>query len=862
MEPINIKTEYLKNPLGIDIQNPRFMWNCENGEKQTAYRIIAEENGKVIWDSGKVASNKMEAVYPLPLTSRERISFSIVLYDENGKEGKNSEKNFFEMGLLKKSDFKAKWISGNYKPKKDTRYPADYFKKEFKTAGKIVNARLYITAMGLYEATINGTRVGSFVFAPGFTDYKKRIQYQTYDVTALLGEENTLDIVLGDGWYRGSIGAYGLYNYYGRMTKLFCQLEITYEDGQVKVVNSDSSFRWSNDGPLRFDDMKDGEIFDSNLVPSYNGYAKTCHARIVPTSSDNVPVEEHEVFKPVQIMSESDKLVFDFKQNLAGYLSFDIEGPKGKKVKITCAERVNDKGETDPSSIQCLGSVKEASVIDQFNLLLMRYDKVKGGTTPTPKQEIIFTCSGKKEHYKTKFAIFGFRYAQFEAEEGIKISNICSISVYSSLEETGSFSCSNEKINRLVQNTAWSMKSNYLDIPTDCPTRERMGWTGDAQVFFNTGAYLMNTAPFVRKWLLDIKDDQRSNGAEPAVVPYMGVYFLYITSGSSTGWNDAVILIPSRFKAIFGDERILKDNYPTMKKYAKYLIKHTGFKTLKRRLHYKGLNKYVLEKGFQYGEWLEPVEYNEDPRKTVFVPKTEEATAYLSYVMAAMAKVAEELGYQKDAKLYLRYSQGAKKTYQAIVFANGTPDTDRQAKLVRPLAFNLAEGAQKKALEDRLAASVVNKNYKIQTGFLSTPFILPVLADSGHLDLAYKMLENEEKPSWLYEVDQGATTIWESWEGTASLNHYSPGAVCEWLFKGVAGINVTGVNEFTYKPLPGGDLTHAESHYLSRYGLISTSWKKTEKGISYHLEVPSNTICHVILPLKEQFDVKAGVYDF
>lgn len=867
----DLKVEYLSSPIGIDVLEPRFSWLCQGGKKQTAYHLVVKRGEESVFDSGIVNSNQSHLIIyeGQELHSCDLLSWEVSLFDENGLEGAKAS-SFFEMGLLSKKDWKAKWISGDYLPKRNHRYPVDCFKKDFSLTKDVLKARLYVSANGIYEAKLNGERVGTFIFAPGITDYKKRVQYQTYDVTALLQQNNQLEVMLADGWYRGSIGAYGLINFFGRVTSFVAQLEITFKDGSRQMICSDKSFNWSADGPLRFADLKDGEIVDPSMVPSYSGMARVVKNKIVPSASDNVMVEEHEIFCGKELQSVNGKRIFDFQQNLNGYVSFAIKGKKGQKVTFSFAEHLGTNGELDFAGIQCLKPEGDFGFFTTFKMMTLQYDKIKRKLVLSPRQQIEFICSGKKEIYKTKFASFGFRYAQVENAADVEIEDFKSIAVYSSLQQTGTFSCSNQKISRLFLNTLWSMKSNYLDIPTDCPTRERMGWTGDAQVFFNTGAYLMDVAPFFNKWLKDVDDEQLKSGKEPAVVPFMGVKMLYGTSGSSTGWNDAVILIPSRFYQRYCDKRILEDNYAMMRKYAMFMIRHTGFKKNSDKKAHKDLAPYVYEKGFHFGEWLEPEEYRDDPRKAFKQSKLEEATAYLSYSLGEIAKVAALLGKKEDYVYFQKYSQGAKHAYQGLILAHGAPDTDRQAKLVRPLALDLADCETKKALEDRLAQSVINKDATIQTGFLSTGFILPVLQKAGHLDLAYRMLENEKAPSWLYEVDQGATTIWENWmaspnnksDGVGSRNHYSPGAVCSWMFEGILGIIPDEKNHFILAPAPGGSLTHAEGSYLSVYGSVSSSWEKKGNGFNYHFVIPSNTTADLYLPGKEKAILEPGEYNF
>ncbi len=458
MKAVRLCTEYLKNPLGIDMQKPRLQWNCEEGMKQTAYQIRCEN-----WDSGKVESSSMQAVYPHALASREKVTWQLRLWDETDTPGAWSEGGF-EMGLLSAADWKANWITGNYKADKKQRYPVDCFRKVFTApAGP---ARLYITACGLYEATLNGQRVGNFVMAPGHTDYRKRISYQSYDVTDLLiPGENTIEIFLADGWYRGSTGAWGLRNQYGKETKVIAQLEV---DGQP-ILLTDDTWSWSNDGPIRFADNQDGEVYNANDIPGYKGKAKVAKHTVVPTASNNVPVVERERFVPTVITTPDGKTVLDFGQNIAGYIEFTLHAKAGQRVFLRFGELLDADGEFTQKNIQCAAKNRA-----------------------TPLQQVIYTCKDGENHYKTKFAVFGFQYALLETDAQWKPGDFTAIAVYSDLEQTGFFECSNELLNQFVENTVWSSKGNFLDVPTDCPTRERHGWTGDSQIFFDTASYLFD----------------------------------------------------------------------------------------------------------------------------------------------------------------------------------------------------------------------------------------------------------------------------------------------------------------------------------------------------------------------------------
>lgn len=856
MKAIHLRTEYLQNPLGLDISCPKFYWQCEGGIKQTAYQIIAKVGEETVWNSGKVESSSMTHI-PYggrPLKSRERVHWSIKLWDENGEGGEISSA-WFELGLLDGADWKAKWISGNYKPGEQQRYPADCFRKAFSTTKRIQKARLYASARGIYDVHINGTRIEDFILAPGMTDYRKRIQYQTYDVIDLLQQENTLELRLADGWFRGSCAAYGATHVYGDQTSVMAQLEITYTDGTVQTVCTDDSWDWSNDGPIRFADLKDGEVYNALMKPSYSGSALVVDAPKAPlVASNNVPVKEQERFKAKVLVAKDGTRVLDFGQNIAGYLKFAVRGGAGQTFRLFCGEILDIEGHVDMKNIQ---EEVPAKRYDQMAMLMkLMTNKASGIPTFTPLQEIRFTCSGCVDHYKTSFAIFGFRYVQIDGD--IDFENIEAIAVYSDMEQTGTFTCSNPLVNQLYSNTLWSMKGNFLELPTDCPTRERLGWTGDAQIFFHTGAYLMDTSAFFRKWLRDMADAQYKDGLLPAVLPYQGVEMMYKTTGQSVGWADAVYLVPYRYYQRFGDKALLEQCWPMMKKYADYLKSHLGM-TDKKAAKANPYNAYTYEKGMHLGEWLEPEEFKEVIAAGKQPKHPEEATAYLHLAMKTMAKIARILG-EDGAEEYEAIADGAKKAYNHLFVKTGTLDTNRQAKIVRPLALGLLDGEEKKKAENRLVQAVREGNYHVGTGFLSTVFLLPVLTEAGETEVAYKMLENTEKPGWLGEILDGATTVWETWEGDASRNHYSPGAVCQWLFDTVGGIRPDGENRFVIHPIPGGSLSFAKTSYKSLYGTVDSSWERKEDATTFTVTVPANTTARLMLPNGDSWVLQAGTH--
>lgn len=852
MNAVNLKTEYLKNPLGIDITAPRLFWNCDGGVAQTAYQVVCrDENGKILWDSGKISGSAMRVQYAGDkLKSRSRVLWQVRLWDENGQPGEWSENASFELGLLDPSDWQAVWITGNYRVNKKRRYPVDCFRKVFSVAA-VKKARLYATACGVYEGKLNGKRIGDFILAPGITDYRKRVQYQTYDVTELLQSGgNELTFQLADGWYRGSCGAWGLKNQYGTETKLLAQLELTMTDGSIQTIATDGNWDWSNDGPIRFADNKDGEVLDAACVPSYDGKAKETSHPVVPSASNNVPINEHERLKPKIIITPDRKTVLDFGQNIAGYAEFTIQAKKGQRIFLRFGEMLDAQGEFTQKNIQC--SSKKVT---------------------TPLQQVDYTCKEGVNHYKTTFAIFGFQYVLVETEVPFQAGDFTAIAVYSDMERTGFFESSNSLLNKFVENTVWSAKNNHADLPTDCPTRERHGWTGDAQIFFKTASYLFAYAPMAKKYLHDVFDWQEKSGRLPHIVPDGGADFYMRTMNGSVGWSDVGILIPERYAQMFADDSIAREFYDGMVSYARFMERRCG-KTMpifaERIRLPKDAKKYLVNSGQSYGEWAEPTEVSGGfDWKDFAAPHPEVSTAYTAHVLELMADIAQKLGHAEDAQEFRTYSDGCKKAYQALVRTEKYKlDTDRQAQLVRPLYFDLLDENQTKYARKRLITALENFGWRLGTGFLSTPLILDALADID-LEAAYRLLENEELPGWLCMPKNGATTIWEAWEGPnsvgggiGSLNHYSKGAVVEWLFSSMCGIAVAGENHFTIAPRPGGHFTYAKASYRSIFGTVESGWKKENGTWIFDIAVPANCTAEIVLPETAPQTVSAGLYHF
>ena len=846
MQAIRLKTEHLFEPVGVDFTAPWLFWNCSGGREQTAYQVVAhDDGGALLWDSGRVASGSMRAHWGgEPVAPRTRVLWKVRLWDEQGACGDWSATTF-ETGIGR---WQAQWIAGNYRVNRRRRYPVDCFRKTFAAAG-VQKARLYITACGLYEARLNGVRVGDAVLSPGITDYRKRVQYQTYDVTALVCEgENEMTVQLADGWYRGSTGAWGIRNQYGIETKLLAQLELTHADGGVQTVCTDGSWDWSDDGPIRFADNKDGEIVEAERRPSYANKAKVTRHAVVPTASDNVPVREHERLQAARLTTPGGKTVLDFGQNIAGYVAFSLEARAGQTIRLRFGELLDGEGEFTQKNIQ-----------------------LSHGARTTPLQQVLYTCREGRNEYRTTFAIFGFQYILVETDVPFSAEDFTAIAVYSDLERTGWFESSNELLDRFVANTVWSAKNNHADLPTDCPTRERHGWSGDAQIFCSTASFLFDYLPFAKKYLNDLYDWQRRNGCLPQIAPEGGTDFYMASMNGSVGWADAGVLMPYVLWKQYGDTGVLRQFLRGMRRYARFMQRRCGrwYPTAKRTGLKGEDRRYLSNAGQAYGEWAEPESVHHMTWKDCAVPHPEVATAYTAHVMDCMAEIEAALGNARQAEGYRAFAAGCRRSYQAL---RETPayslDTDRQAQLVRPLAFHLLNDRQTAYAKARLLQALERFGWRVGTGFLSTPLILDVLTNID-LKAAYRLLENEEMPGWLFMPKNGATTVWEAWEGTAtkqggiaSLNHYSKGAVCRWLFDTMCGIRVDGENHFSIAPRPGGHFTHAKASYTSVYGRVESGWERTEAGYAYAVTVPAGCTATLTLPGREAVVLPAGTHTF
>ena len=731
--------------------------------------------------------------------------------------------------------------------KKEKNRPASYVRREFEVRKNLTKAILYMTALGVYRGYINGKALDNRLLLPGFTNYNARLQVQDYDVTKQLYEgQNVISVIVGEGWYRGSMGVNSNKNYYGDALALAAKLELLYADGQVEIIETDASWRATQSGPLRTNDIKTYETYDARMElqnwmkAGYN--TKNWH-HCVPTSysglliqHEGCPVTEHESFVGQGIVTPNGETVIDFGQNLAGHVEFTVTGKAGDQVILEMGETLDENG--------------------NFTVKNLTSDQSTDLIKSSLGQTLTYILKDGTQTYKSQFLISGYRYVRVSNwPEKVEGQNFRSIAVYSDMEKTGDFECSNPKINQFVSNSRWSWKSNSVDIPTDCPTRERAGWTGDINVYCETAAYSFDIRQFLRKYLVDFMTHQEANGSLPYIVPELEILpgKLNHVPYSSAGWSDALINIPMIMYQFYGGVDYMELVYESAKKYVDYNIKRSK----------KGRKKYLLDSGFHWGEWLEPNHpMPKDIMTAIFKPDAEVATAWLYQSTCQLSEMAKLLGREEDSVQYGALANEIKNAYRKEYLSTGKVVSDRQCKYVRPVFMGLASGEEAGKIVSDLNELVINNDFKIGTGFLTTYKILQTLTDYGFIDTAYKLMENEACPGWLYEVCKGATTTWENWEGineqgvpNNSLNHYAPGAAVAWLYSYVGGIRpaAPGFKEVLIQPVPGGTLTYAKTSYDSIQGTISTDWSISDNTFSLHVEVPEGVPTEVVLPNGQKY---------
>jgi alpha-L-rhamnosidase len=859
--PTRLRVEHLDSPFGIDVREPRLSWRLPDGSRtQVAYRLTGDA-----WDSGRVESDRSVLVpYGGPaLRSGQVVRWRVKVWTDAG-ESDWSEPASWEMGLLEASDWVARWIEPTAREHARIQRPARHLRCFFALDRPVVRARCYATAHGVYELFLNDHRVGDVELAPGFTSYSKRLCVQTYDVTDLLTVgENALGAVLSDGWFRGQVGNTRERDVFGDRLALLVQLHIELADGSRRVIATGPEWRWS-DGAILGADLIEGQIVDLRREragwcspgAAHEGWSDVRVVDYDPgvlCASPAPPVRRIEELRPVAVERfRPHRHVVDFGQNINGWVRLSNLGPTGTTLTLTHGEARDSAGDVTVEHL------RPTHWKDQRLLSAGQVDVV--------------TSAGRAgEVFEPRHTTHGFQYLRIDGHPGeVAADEVTGVVVHSDLRRTGWFRCSDDRINRLHDAAVWSFRGNACDVPTDCPTRERAPWTGDWQIFLPTAAFLYDVAGFATKWLSDLAADQRVDGvvrnfapdiAPPGADEHPVKKFLE----GSAGWGDAAVFVPWEIWRAYGDERVLERQWPSMVAWVEFEARSARSgrhpSRVERRPSPAPHEQYLWDTGFHWGEWCEPDREGDD----FFAKHLGDdfgiiATAYFARSSEFLARVAKLLNREGDAERYARLASEVRAAWcTEFLTADGALRSDRQADYARALAFDLVPVHERAGIAARLVELIRAAGTHLNTGFLGTPYLLPVLADSGHLDVAYELLLQRTPPSWLAMIDRGATTIWEHWEGIdatggahASLNHYSKGAVVSFLHTHTAGIRILegapGYRRFLVAPMPGGGITWAEAAHDCPYGRIESSWRLEDGVLHLEVRVPAGTVAEVKLP--------------
>lgn len=836
--------EYLVDPLGVDTPAPRLSWLLAGdgrGRRQTAYHIqaassaerLAQDNGD-LWDTGRVESRDTTHIpyAGAALLTGQRVWWRVRVWDETDAVSAWSASAFWQMGLLAPSDWHAQWIESPA-PRYQDLNPCPRLRRAFALKGVPVRATLSATAHGVYELSMNGNRVGDAHFAPGWTDYKKRFAYQTYDVTsALRAGENALGATLGDGWWSGYLGFKGAIRHYGERPALLLKLDIEYADGSRERVVSDADWR-AGEGPILYSDFQMGEKYDARLeapgwaAPGFDDQAwqpvkalDTPAASVPLVAPADPPVRVTQEIVPLSVNSpQPGTFVFDLGQNFAGWARLRVSAPAGTLVQMRFGEMLAADG-----SLYAI-NLRAAKATDTY------------------------ICKGEGlEVYEPHFTFHGFRYVEVTGFPGVPDLNaITGCVLESDTPPAGAFTCSDPDVNQLYSNIVWGQRGNFLSVPTDCPQRdERLGWMGDAQVFVRTATCNRDVAAFFTKWMRDVEDAQSEAGAFSDIAPRIAG----VTEGVPA-WADAGVIVPWTMYTVYGDRRLLETHYEAMTKWIDFLTSNNP----------DGL--WVNARGNDYGDWLS-VEADTD--KDVL------ATAYFAYDTHLMAQIAAALGKDGDAERFASLFERIKAAFNAAYVApDGVIRGDTQTAYVLALHFGLLPEAKRPEALRRLVADIEAKGNHLSTGFVGVGYLCPALTDAGRADIAYRLLLQDTFPSWLYSVRQGATTIWERWDGWThekgfqtpnmnSFNHYSLGSVGEWLMRSVAGIDTDGAGfgSLLMRPRLAARLPSVTAHYDSIRGRVGSTWEVKDGQFRWTVTVPPNVTATVFVPCAEGATVSEG----
>lgn len=860
LEMVRLLTEYAENPLGIDARHPRLSWVMESARRsrmQAAYRVLfascpqsLERDEADMWDSGRVDSDRSVHVRygGKELESGKSYYWKVQVWDQDGAPSGWSEPAFWSMGMLEPGDWQAKWI-GMHRELTDHYPPAVYLRKSFAIEKPVRRAVVYATALGLYELYLGGRRVGSDQFAPGWTDYHKKVQYQTYDVTGDVGQgEYVLGGILATGWYCGKLAMIGKRKY-GDRPYLLVQLHIEYEDGSEERIITDETWKTS-EGALLYSEIYRGETYDARreldgwLHPGFDdsGWAPPM---VLPSyggslvSQSDPPIRITKQLKPISITkTNSGSYIFDMGQNMVGRVRLKVKGERGSRVVLEHAEVLAENGSMYKTNL------RSAVTTDTYIL----------------KGEGV-------EIYEPRFTYHGFRYVEMSGFPGEPdLDSVTGMVLHTDASLSGKLETSHPFVNRLQSNIVWGQRGNFFSIPTDCPQRdERLGWTGDAQVFCRTGCFNMNAARFYAKYAADMVDAQLPSGSFPDVAPDGGYHQRRLNKKKDTdwippysaGWADAGIIIPWTVYQVYGDTEVLERHYDAMLRYMDF---------------FEGVSEDFLIKEIythNYGDWL-----SLDPE----TPKQLVSTAYFYYSTELTRRIAAVLGKEEDAEKYRLRAERIKQAFvRAFVEPEGTMKGDTQTGYAISLAMGLLPEPVAKQAARHLVNDIRWRGTHPTIGFIGIAFLLPALSDYGYNDVAYDLLLQETFPSWFYQIKHGATTIWERWDGWTeekgihasrmnSFNHYVFGAVGEWLYRYMAGIDTDperpGYKHIHIQPRPGNGVAKVHAEYDSLYGKIASSWHWQDGRFSLKVSIPVNTTATIRMPDQTVYEVGSGQYEF
>ena len=851
LEIYDIQTEYRTNPLGIDEKRPAFSWKLrseKNDTMQTGYRIVVSPKDAGIWnrvwDSEWIESDQSVYLVYAGKELKPRTEYLIDIYVRDNYGRTASAETGFETGLMDAGQISADFITHGFSDEMEA--PA-VFARNFAAAKKVAKARAYVSALGVYCIHLNGKRVGEDRFAPGWTSYQERLQYQTYDITGYLEKENRVEITVGNGWYKGILGFYNQGCHYGKRTAVIAEIELTYEDGSRDVIKTDESWK-STTGPIRYSEIYHGEVIDHNLPKQ-----EEVPAVVYDYPKKNLTAQESEPVRITQrvearevIHSPAGETIIDFGQNLTGVVEARLYCEAGTKVVLRHAEALDENGNLFTANL------RTARATDTF---------ITGGAPV--------------EVFLPEFTFHGFRYVAVEGLEEVNKEDFTACVIHTDFARGGQFFCDNAAVDQLARNIDWTMRSNYLDVPMDCPQRdERLGYTGDAEIFLPTALFHGNLALFYRKWLRDLRVEQTEEFGVPLTVPD-----ILRTHACVSIWHDAATIVPWLIWQTYGDLRVLKEQYESMKESVEYTRRQAGEEGL-----------LTVSNSSQFGDWV-ALDAPKGPfrptgKGEVLHPSMDEkgggtdshliGNVYYLYSIDILAKTAEVLGKDGDALKYRQLYEDVKSRFQdEYITRNGRLVSQTQTAAALVLYFDLAPEKDRKKILDQLVLQLVKTGKHLHTGFVGTEYLPHVLSEYGLHQFAGDILQKDDCPSWLYAVKLDATTVWELWDGVNedhsfnmftmnSLNQYGFATIGDWMVKRLAGISplAPGYRKSRIAPQLVRGIPGVEASYETPYGRLACKLTCRDGRMTADIEIPANATAEVALPGQAVKTLGSGRYHF